>query len=99
MSRRAARVDSNHAEIVRSLRQAGCSVLDLSAVGNGCPDLLVSRPTWPHALVLLEVKDGRKPPSARKLTDAQTEFWAQFRGPMHLVTCVADALAAVGIHG
>jgi hypothetical protein len=59
--RRAAKVDANHADIVKALRAAGCGVLDLSKVGNGCPDLLV------HAgvTVLMEIKDGSKPPSAR----------------------------------
>jgi hypothetical protein len=45
--RRAAKVDANHGEIVKALRSAGCGVLDLSAVGNGCPDLLVHAPTHP----------------------------------------------------
>jgi hypothetical protein len=37
------RRDSNHDEIVESLRQIpGVSVLDLSQIAGGCPDLLVS---------------------------------------------------------
>ena len=41
--RRAARIDDNQIAIVKALRKAGCSVLSLAAVGNGCPDLLVFR--------------------------------------------------------
>lgn len=92
--RRAAKVDANQSEIVQALRQAGCSVLDLSAVGKGCPDLLVTTPVWPHELRLLEVKDGSKPPSHRKLTADQETFHAQWRGPIHVVTCVESALYA-----
>ena len=39
--RRAAKIDENQPEIVDALRAMGCSVTILSAVGNGCPDILV----------------------------------------------------------
>jgi len=97
--RRAARVDANHASIVKALRDAGCGVLDLSAVGKGCPDLLVHPPTYPECriAVMLEVKDGSKPPSERKLTPAQVKFHAKWKGWISVVTSVDEALAAVGI--
>lgn len=90
--RRAARRDKNHQEIVAALRKAGCTVLDLGAVGCGCPDLLVG---WAGVLTLLEVKDGAKPPSARKLTDDQRIFhavWAECR--IAIVTTPEEAIAA-----
>ena len=37
----AARVDTNQAQIVATLRGMGCTVQHLHAVGAGCPDLLV----------------------------------------------------------
>ena len=40
--RRAARVDSNHIEIVKAFRKLGCSVLSLASLGKGVPDLLVA---------------------------------------------------------
>ena len=95
--RRAARVDANHAEIVGALRSAGCWVLDLSAVGQGCPDLLVHGPTHPWDLVLIEIKDGAKPPSERKLTPAQVKFHAGCNAPLRVVTSVDEALAAAGV--
>lgn len=54
--RRAARVDANHAEIVAALRDRGCLVQSLAALGHGVPDLLVE-----HAgkLFLVEVKAPR----------------------------------------
>jgi hypothetical protein len=95
--RRAAKRDNNHAEIVAALRAAGCGVVDLAAVGTGVPDLVVCAPTWPHTTSLIEVKDGRKPPSARQLTPDQQKFHAAWRGPIAVVTNVAEALAAVGL--
>lgn len=95
--RRAAKVDANHPEIVKALRDAGCWVMDLSAVGKGCPDLLVHGPTWPWSLALLEVKDGSKPPSERQLTPAQVKFHAGCNAPLFVVNSVEEALAAVGV--
>lgn len=93
--RRAAKVDANQPEIVKALRDAGCWVLDLSGVGNGCPDLLVHKPTHPWDLVLLEIKDGAKPPSARKLTPDQIEFHAGCKAPLVVVKNVDEALEAI----
>lgn len=97
--RRAAKVDENQPEIVKALRDAGCGVLDTSALGRGVPDLLVHPPTFPACRmpVFLEIKDGKKPPSARKLTPDQKEFHAKWKGWIFVVTTVEEALAAVGI--
>lgn len=92
--RRAAKVDANQATIVDDLRKAGCTVVPLHAVGGGVPDLLVG---YRGRNVLLEVKDGRKPPSKRKLTDDQVEFHDGWRGQVAVVESVKDALEAVGI--
>lgn len=92
--RRASKVDDNQASIVQALRTVGCSVLPLHAVGQGCPDLLVARA---GDMVLIEVKDGAKPPSARKLTPDQVEFHASWRGRIVVVTSIREALEAVGI--
>ena len=48
------RADHNQAEIVRQLRDCGCSVQVLSQVGNGFPDLLVG---FRGVNYLIEVKD------------------------------------------
>lgn len=95
--RRAAKVDANHNEIVDALRDAGCSVLSLAAVGRGCPDLLVSAAVYPYDLALLEIKDGNKPPSQTKLTAKQKTFRDTWNGPIHVVKSVDEALIAVGI--
>lgn len=90
--RRAAKVDDNQAEIVAALRKIGASVQPLHAVGQGCPDLLVG---WRGITSLLEVKDGKKPPSARKLTPDQEKWHAAWMGQVTVVETVEQAILAV----
>ena len=76
--RYAKKVDANHSQVVSALRSAGALVEDLSAAGNGLPDILVG---INGRFALFEIKDGNKPKSAQKLTDAQERFhekWAGF---------------------
>lgn len=92
--RHAAKVDANHAEVVAALRAVGAQVQSLAGVGAGCPDLLVAhRGLW----YVMEVKDGTKPLSHRKLTPAELE-WVQSFGdvaPVFVVNSVDDALRAI----
>jgi Holliday junction resolvase len=81
--------DANHRTIVDTFRRAGCSVLELTAVGFGAPDLLIGK----HGRTfLVEVKDGAKSPSRRKLRPSQVAFAAAWRGgPVHVVKDVTEA--------
>lgn len=91
--RRAARVDANQPEIVAALKAMGAEVTDLSAVGSGVCDLLVSyRGQW----YAIEIKDGSKPPSKRKLTDDQVDWHGRQRAKVHVVKDRAEALDAIG---
>jgi len=94
MARRAAKVDENQREVVKALRKAGATVQHLHAVGAGCPDLLVG---FRGINYLIEVKDGKKPPSARKLTDDQVIWHRDWRGNAHVVKSVTEALAVLGL--
>lgn len=91
--RRAAKVDSNHGEVVEALRSAGASVQSLAAIGRGCPDLLVGyRGMW----LLFEVKDGARSPSRRKLTPDQEKWIKASRGgPVWLITSLPEAIQAL----
>lgn len=94
--RRRAAVDANQASIIAAMRQAGASVQPLHAVGKGCPDLLVGICTNAgRRCYVVEIKDGSKPPSARKLTPAQVEWHAAWRGGVHVITDVDQAVAWV----
>jgi len=96
--RKYGKVDDNHSGVVSALRQAGCAVISLASVGQGCPDLLVSRNGSQGGInVLMEVKDGSKSPSKRKLTDDQRKFFATWKGPCFVVKSVEEALLAVNV--
>lgn len=83
--RKIARRDANHVQIVAAFRKLGCSVLDLAAIGNGCPDLLVCKGDK-HRLV--EVKNDKQPPSGRLLTDDQAKFHSLWPGRIVICTSV-----------
>lgn len=93
MKRRAARVDANQGDVVDALRAIGCSVALTHAAGGGFPDLVVG---VDGINLLIEVKDGKKPPSERKLTKDQVLFHAQWRGQIAVVKNVAEALQLIG---
>ena len=90
--RRAARTDANQAEIVRALESLGCTVQSLAAVGGGVPDLLIG---WRGLNLLLEVKDGDKVPSKRRLTPMEALWHRDWRGQVVTAETVDDALQAV----
>lgn len=75
MTRRAARVDSNQREIDDALRALGWLVWPTHRLGDGFPDRVIAKA---GRLVLLEVKDGSKPPSGRRLTPAEADAHQAF---------------------
>lgn len=76
--RYANRIDANQNMIVDALRKAG-AVVRIISQGDGIPDLLVG---YKGYTILMEVKDGDKVPSARKLTEAEQKFFDDWRGGM-----------------
>ena len=94
MARRAAKVDANQTDVATALRKAGASVQFLHGVGAGCPDILVGHR---GANYLMEIKDGAKVPSARRLTEWQEKWHVDWRGHACVVTSPQEALAVLGI--
>jgi hypothetical protein len=88
-----ARTDANQREIVEALRAIGCSVLVLSAIGKGCPDILVG---YASKNYLLEIKDGVKKSSNRRLTPDEERFHWEWRGQVCVVENVDRAIDAIG---
>lgn len=87
--RRVTKLDLNHVAIMHALRDVGASVIDLSKVGSGCPDLLVGYRghTW-----LIEVKSTRG-----RLTPAQKTVHAEWNGfPIAVVKTVEEAWLLIG---
>lgn len=91
--RRAGRIDANQNAVVDYLRALGMSVCILSPMGKGIPDLLVG---WRGLNVLLELKDGAKPPSAQELTADERNWHAKWAGQLATVNS-AEAAARVVI--
>tara|TARA_R110000868_G_scaffold207722_1_gene456714 strand:- start:3982 stop:4266 length:285 start_codon:yes stop_codon:yes gene_type:complete len=89
---RAARIDANQTAIIAALRQLGASVQPLHTVGGGVPDLLVG---YRSRNYLIEIKDGAKPPSARKLTPEQVVWHEAWRGAVCVVTSPDEAIEFV----
>ena len=93
--RRAAKIDANHVQVVLALEAAGATVQSLAAVGQGVPDLLVG---FQGKTLLMEVKDGKKPPSHRKLTEQQLAWHGVWRGgPLAVVDGPDAALRMLGV--
>lgn len=67
--RRRARVDRHQAEIVRVLRQLGFLVFDCSRIGQGFPDLAVSKAGHVQ-LVELKTPTGKLTPDQVRFMDA-----------------------------
>ena len=88
----AKRVDANQVQIVQLFRSLGCSVKPLHMVGDGFPDLAVG---CSGVNLLVEVKDGSKPPSARKLTDDEQVWHDEWRGQKCIVETDQDVINLV----
>lgn len=88
------RRDDNHREIADALEAAGWFVLDTSQAGNGCPDLFAAKG---GVLVPIEVKDGAKKPSLRKLSEKEQKVHAAFAAKGVTVAVIETVEQAVGL--
>ena len=92
---RAAKIDANHEAVVLALRSAGATVQSLAGVGKGVPDLLVG---YKGQTLLLEIKDGFKPPSKRSLNEDQLRWHGRWNGGALAVVDSPDAaLRMIGV--
>lgn len=92
--RRSHRQDSNHGAIRSAFEGLGCSVADLSALGNGCPDILVG---LGGLCIPVEIKDGSKFPSKRRLTDDETKWHAAWKGGVKIVENLDGVVETVNL--
>jgi len=85
----AKRIDANQNAIVKALRDHGAYVRIVTQ-GDGLPDILCA---YKGVTALLEVKDGDKSPSHRKLTPAEEKFFKEWTGGiLVVVNSVQEAL-------
>jgi len=91
--RNIAKTDDNHTDIVKAFRSVpGCLVKDTSRVGSGFPDIIV---LYRGRIILVEIKNGEKSPSRRKLTPDQVEFHALW--PVSIAMSVDDVWWILGV--
>lgn len=83
------RVDANQKQIVKLFRFLGATVQDISSVGTGCPDCIVG---YRGRNYLVEIKDGGKPPSRRKLTPDEEKWHATWAGQKCIVKTEQEAI-------
>lgn len=89
MRRYANRKDENHGSVKAVFESLDCSVIDVSDAPCGF-DLIVGYKTQ---AIAVEVKDGDKPPSARKLTLNENNAHNAWRGPKAIVKSQEEAIA------
>jgi hypothetical protein len=89
--RRKARVDANHASVVQALRSCGWTVIDTSRLGSGFSDAVAIK----HGRIeFVEIKDGRKRPSERKLTPHEITFHQRLLAAGVTVKVITDVEGA-----
>ena len=64
----------------------GATVLDLSQVGGGCPDILIG---WRGRNILIEIKN---PATGGCLSGKQSDFVDKWRGDVRLITDVQQLI-------
>lgn len=88
---RIAKVDSNQKDIVKLLRSVGACVLHTHTLKNAF-DILVG---YKGRLYIVEIKDGEKPPSQRKLTSGELKCKSDFNNvgvTYHVINNEEEAL-------
>lgn len=91
------RKDANHNSVVEALSRAGATCIDCTVAPALGFDLLVA---FRGSLYVVEVKDGSKIPSARKLTDGEAfrKQELEYKGiAYNVVESVDDALRLIGV--
>lgn len=87
------RTDANQNELVATAEAMGCSVFDTSAVGRGFPDSVIGLPNGYNLLV--EFKDGSKPPSKRKKTGPQVILHNNWVGQIDTVSSREELVSLI----
>ena len=86
----AKRKDANHNEIAETFEALGWLTFDTSMVPKWVDMTVQGKYPWSHTIetLLIEVKDGSKPPSKRKLTDDQIPLHQKWN--IHIIESVKD---------
>lgn len=93
--RKAARVDDNQKEIVKQLRQIpNLSIAITSQLGKGFPDFIIGYKSLNY---MIELKDGSKVESKRKLTPDEVIFHESWKGQINVCNNIEEIFKLIGI--
>ena len=81
------KTDANQKQIISDLKKIGVSVLNLSKVGNGCPDLLIG---WQGKNILIEIKTAKG-----NLNDSQIEFFKEWKGSKFVCKSINEIIEII----
>ena len=100
--RRQAKADENQPAIVKAFRDFGCSVQHLHTIGKGCPDVLIGKGGQNF---LIEIKNGKKHPSKKRLTKDEAKWHENWRGqvcviesPLHAIEFITQTIKGKNDH-
>lgn len=91
---RAKKIDTNQNLIVKQLRKCGVSVAITSMVGKGFPDIICGLRGRNY---LIELKDGAKSASRKKLTADEKEFHDAWQGQVNKCETFDEITAIIGL--
>lgn len=90
--RNRARLDANQNKIVEQLRSIGVTVQSLASIGKGCPDLLLG---FKGKNYLVELKDGEKTESKKRLTPDEKQWIEKWRGQVNKCENIDEILKLI----
>lgn len=89
------KTDANHKEIIDGCRKIpSISVFSTHMVGKGFPDIVIG---YKGINYLVEIKDGKKSKSQKKLTNDEIKFHASWCGQVNIVENIDDVLRMLKI--
>lgn len=90
------RTDANHKDIIDAVRKIpSVSVFSTHMVGKGFPDIVIG---YKGINYLVEIKDGAKTKSQKKLTEDEMRFHQSWFGQIIVCECVKDVLKLLQIN-
>jgi hypothetical protein len=90
------RTDANHKKIIDAIRKIpSLSVFSTHMVGKGFPDIVIG---YHGVNYLVEIKDGEKSKSRKKLTEDEIKFHQSWFGQIIVCECVEDVLRLLKIN-
>ena len=91
------RVDVNQKALTALWRGMGVSVWITSSLGKGAPDVVLgfTDDRGRQVDLLVEIKDGSKPKSARKLTFDEAIFHEKWKGQICIISTEEEAMLIV----